>query len=203
MKVSERSVMIHEPVEKVFPGMDEAASAQPLSEGLITPLEVLDHRVGTMEVLEWELGKKITGTAVAGPVQVRWQLLFEPLADGTRMTGVSEVRVSGVLQVIEPLVAHLATRAIDDILATAKRDAEYPRRQPLATSTPDAPSRSSGPPELDDEFVSLLTCPVCKTSVRFERGSLICSRCARRYPIRDGIPVMLEEEAEMPENRRR
>jgi uncharacterized protein len=51
--------------------------------------------------------------------------------------------------------------------------------------------------ELDEEFLSLLACPVCKTGVRREGEQLICDTCGRRYPIRDGIPVMLVEEAEM------
>jgi len=54
------------------------------------------------------------------------------------------------------------------------------------------------PQELDEEFLSLLACPVCKTSVRRDKDRLVCDTCARRYPIRDGIPVMLVEEAEAP-----
>ena len=50
--------------------------------------------------------------------------------------------------------------------------------------------------ELDEEFLSLLACPVCKTGVRREGEQLVCDTCGRRYPIRDGIPVMLVEEAE-------
>ena len=57
-------------------------------------------------------------------------------------------------------------------------------------------------PQLDDEFVGLLTCPVCRTGVWQEGDRLICSRCGRRYPIRDGIPVLLEDEADMPKDRR-
>jgi uncharacterized protein len=57
---------------------------------------------------------------------------------------------------------------------------------------------ASAAQELDAEFLSLLACPVCKTSVRREGDRLICDTCARRYPIRDGIPVMLVEEAEVP-----
>ncbi|HZS03123.1 MAG TPA: Trm112 family protein [Chloroflexota bacterium] len=62
----------------------------------------------------------------------------------------------------------------------------------------DATEATGAPQELDEEFLSLLACPVCKTSVRREGDRLICSTCGRRYPIRDGIPVMLVEEAEVP-----
>src|SRR5919199_5003171 len=36
--------------------------------------------------------------------------------------------------------------------------------------------------ELDEEFLSLLACPVCKTSVRREGDRLICDQGARGYP---------------------
>ncbi len=57
---------------------------------------------------------------------------------------------------------------------------------------------TGAPQELDEEFLSLLACPVCKTNVRREGERLVCATCGRRYPIREGIPVMLVEEAEMP-----
>jgi hypothetical protein len=33
--------------------------------------------------------------------------------------------------------------------------------------------------------------------VRLEGESLVCDKCGRKYPIRDGIPVMLVDEAEI------
>jgi hypothetical protein len=49
---------------------------------------------------------------------------------------------------------------------------------------------------IDKTLLDILACPVCKTPVRLEGERLVCERCKRRYPIRDGIPVMLVEEAE-------
>ena len=49
---------------------------------------------------------------------------------------------------------------------------------------------------LDPKLLEILACPLCKTEVKLEGESLVCVQCARRYPIRDGIPVMLIEEAE-------
>lgn len=57
------------------------------------------------------------------------------------------------------------------------------------------PSESKG---IDPGLLEILICPLCKVSVRDERMQLVCDRCNRRYPIRDGIPVMLLEEAEQP-----
>ena len=53
---------------------------------------------------------------------------------------------------------------------------------------------------IDKELLEILVCPKCKTSVRLENYKLVCAnaQCGLRYPIRDGIPVMLIEEAEKP-----
>lgn len=51
---------------------------------------------------------------------------------------------------------------------------------------------------IDQELLDILACPLCKTAVRLEGDRLICTQCSRRYPIRDGIPVMLIDEAEGP-----
>ena len=51
---------------------------------------------------------------------------------------------------------------------------------------------------IDPKLLEILACPVCKTAVKLEGERLVCTRCGRRYPIRDGIPVMLVEEAEGP-----
>jgi hypothetical protein len=52
---------------------------------------------------------------------------------------------------------------------------------------------------IDPQLLEILACPACKTAVRLEGERLVCVQCGRRYPIRDGIPVMLIEEAEPPE----
>jgi uncharacterized protein YbaR (Trm112 family) len=49
---------------------------------------------------------------------------------------------------------------------------------------------------IDRELLDVLACPACKADVELEGEWIICTGCGRRYPIRDGIPVMLIEEAE-------
>ena len=49
---------------------------------------------------------------------------------------------------------------------------------------------------IDQELLDILACPLDKTPVRLEGDRLVCDTCGRRYPIRDGIPVMLIDEAE-------
>ncbi len=42
-------------------------------------------------------------------------------------------------------------------------------------------------------------CPACKSDVELRDEKIVCTKCGRRYPIKDGIPVMLIDEAERPE----
>lgn len=50
---------------------------------------------------------------------------------------------------------------------------------------------------LDSKLLELLVCPVTKASLTYnkELDELWCRASGLAYPIRDGIPVMLEEEA--------
>ena len=56
-------------------------------------------------------------------------------------------------------------------------------------------------PPVSRELIDLLICPACHGEVEYKerRELIICTACGRRYPVRDGIPVMLVDEAEMPE----
>lgn len=50
---------------------------------------------------------------------------------------------------------------------------------------------------VDKKFLELLVCPVSKAPLEYnrERQELVCRASKLAYPIRDGIPVMLESEA--------
>jgi uncharacterized protein len=50
---------------------------------------------------------------------------------------------------------------------------------------------------MDSKLLELLVCPVTKGPLTFdrERQELISKSARLAYPVRDGIPVMLEEEA--------
>ncbi len=51
---------------------------------------------------------------------------------------------------------------------------------------------------ISKELLAILACPLCKEEVHQEEDRIVCEACGRRYPIRDGIPVMLIDEAENP-----
>lgn len=50
---------------------------------------------------------------------------------------------------------------------------------------------------IDKKLLSILVCPVSKGELEYqpERQELVCWASGLAYPIRDGIPVMLEAEA--------
>ena len=51
---------------------------------------------------------------------------------------------------------------------------------------------------LDPKILEILRCPVTKSRLRMEQNWLISEVGGLRYPIRDGIPVLLAEEAKLP-----
>lgn len=50
---------------------------------------------------------------------------------------------------------------------------------------------------MDAKLLEILVCPLCKGPLVYRKNEqeLVCKPCRLAYPIRDGIPVMLEEEA--------
>ncbi|MGH2682822.1 MAG: Trm112 family protein [Actinomycetota bacterium] len=55
---------------------------------------------------------------------------------------------------------------------------------------------------VDKELLDILACPNCRGDVEYREneGLIVClGRCGYKYPVRDGIPVMLIDEAEKPE----
>jgi uncharacterized protein YbaR (Trm112 family) len=50
---------------------------------------------------------------------------------------------------------------------------------------------------LSAQLLAILVCPKCKGELEYREAepSLVCHRCRLRYPIRDGIPIMLTDEA--------
>lgn len=54
---------------------------------------------------------------------------------------------------------------------------------------------------MDDAFLACLRCPLDPTreaALRREEQSLVCSECAVRFPIKQGLPILVPEEGELP-----
>ena len=58
-------------------------------------------------------------------------------------------------------------------------------------------NRDDGANRIDPRLLEILVCPRTKTSLLYDeaRQELISRAASLAYPIRDGIPIMLEEEA--------
>ncbi len=50
---------------------------------------------------------------------------------------------------------------------------------------------------MDARLLEILVCPICKGPLDYRKPEqeLVCKACKLAYPIRDDIPVMLEDEA--------
>jgi len=50
---------------------------------------------------------------------------------------------------------------------------------------------------VDDRLLDILACPVCKGPLKFQKAAdvLVCRADRLAFPIRDGVPMMLEEDA--------
>jgi len=73
----------------------------------------------------------------------------------------------------------------------------------LTSSAPGSDARGfftarDGEMTFDARLLDVLVCPKCKGSLEHDQpGSrLVCRTCCLAYPISDGIPIMLETEAE-------
>ncbi|MEQ1579739.1 MAG: Trm112 family protein [Steroidobacteraceae bacterium] len=52
---------------------------------------------------------------------------------------------------------------------------------------------------MDSRLLDILVCPLCKGPLRYlkARQELVCRADRLAFPIRDGIPVMLEDDARL------
>lgn len=55
---------------------------------------------------------------------------------------------------------------------------------------------SGGKRTISPELLEILACPSDKQPVKLEGDFLVCHTCGRKYPVEDGIPIMLIEEGD-------
>ncbi len=68
---------------------------------------------------------------------------------------------------------------------------------PAADQTADHDATKSTSMSVDPKLLDILVCPLTKSSLRYDRArqELISDQAGLAYPIRDGIPIMLVDEA--------
>jgi len=71
-----------------------------------------------------------------------------------------------------------------------------PDDQPTTTSHAQAPSA------IDEQLLAILVCPLTRSPLHLEGDCLVAEKpegAGLRYPIRDGIPILLMDEATLPQ----
>ncbi|MDR3221200.1 MAG: Trm112 family protein [Candidatus Accumulibacter sp.] len=50
---------------------------------------------------------------------------------------------------------------------------------------------------MDARLLDILVCPICKANLDYRKAAseLVCKPCKLAFPIRDDIPIMLEDQA--------
>ena len=50
---------------------------------------------------------------------------------------------------------------------------------------------------MDARLLDILVCPICKANLEYRKSAseLVCKPCKLAFPVRDDIPIMLEDEA--------
>ena len=49
---------------------------------------------------------------------------------------------------------------------------------------------------IDKKLLEILACPSCQGDVIHKDNKIVCTKCGLKYPVKNGIPVMLIDEAE-------
>lgn len=52
--------------------------------------------------------------------------------------------------------------------------------------------------DLDPALLEIIVCPACRADLALVGEELVCQGCGLAYPVRDGIPVLLVDEARKP-----
>jgi len=50
---------------------------------------------------------------------------------------------------------------------------------------------------IDKDLLRILACPACKGDVEEKDNRIVCKKCGKKYPIKDGVPVMIIDEADV------
>ncbi len=50
---------------------------------------------------------------------------------------------------------------------------------------------------MDARLLDILVCPICKANLEYRKveAELVCKPCRLAFPVRDGIPIILQDEA--------
>jgi uncharacterized protein YndB with AHSA1/START domain len=136
-----QSAVIDRPVHDVFAYVGDQTNTPHWQAGLVEVRRTTDGPIGVgtthtfvrsfmgrrmeadNEYVAYEPNERIAFKTTSGPVRMEASYLFEPMAEGTRLTSAIEMDASGLLSLAEPLIAaglrremRTAFRALKDLL---------------------------------------------------------------------------------------
>ncbi len=131
MITNEKIITINRPVEEVFAYISDLPSGPEWQPGLVEVRRITEgpEGVGTqyngvrkfmgrrmesvIEYTTYELNKKLVFKSISGNSPLVQSFLFEPTAEGTKLTARLELQTSGLMGLAEPLIASSLKRDVD------------------------------------------------------------------------------------------
>jgi uncharacterized protein YndB with AHSA1/START domain len=141
----EKSIVIHRPIEEVFDYVSDQRNTPQWQSGLVEVRRTTEGPLGvgtkhtfvrnfmgrkmeaSNEYVAYEPNKLITFKTTSGPVRLEASYLFEPTAEGTKVTGRIEMKAAGLFGFAEPLIAVALRRESDAAVSALKRQLEKRR----------------------------------------------------------------------------
>jgi uncharacterized protein YndB with AHSA1/START domain len=141
MQTNTSTIVINRPVADVFAfvtdarnnpqwqtsgGLRETRQMPESPVGVGTRITEVWHFMGrqseaTSEVTEYQLNKKYSRKGIEGPSPiVSGDLLFEPVAEGTRWTSIVTIKAGGLFAIAEPLLASTLKKGFESSMNEAK-----------------------------------------------------------------------------------
>jgi hypothetical protein len=130
MKI-EHSVVIEQPIEKVFAYLADAEKNPIWQAGVLEVEKITEGDIGqgtmirevrkflgqridaTYEITEYKLNSKLTSKTTSGPIPVTLSTTFETVEGGTRVSIVSEGETGGFFKLAEPIVSRTFVRLLE------------------------------------------------------------------------------------------
>jgi len=134
----EKSIIIHRPIEEVFAYLSDFRNIPQWQSGVVEVQQTPESPVGrgtrgtfvrtflgrkiemTVEVVEYEPNTKHTFKSTSGPMPTTVSRIFEPTAEGTKVTMAIEMQAGGFFALAEPLVARSLRRGVEADFGTLK-----------------------------------------------------------------------------------
>jgi uncharacterized membrane protein len=127
----ETSIIIHRPIEEVFTYVSDFRNAPQWQAGIVEVRQTPESPVGvgtqitfvrtflgrkiegTSEIVEYEPPTKHTFTSISGPLPFTVTRIFEPTAEGTKVSILFEMQPGGVFTLAESLIARSLRTSVD------------------------------------------------------------------------------------------